>query len=252
MLASEKLEEIDNIKISDETLRIWLLEAGYWKKSRKSRQHRSWRERKEHFGEMILMDGSHHHWLEERGEKLVLMGYIDDATSKVYGQFYDYEGTLPALDSLKKYINKYGIPMQIYLDRHTTYRSPKKLTIKEELKGLRSQSQFERACEELGIELIHADSPQAKGRIERLFGVLQDRLIKEMRLARVSSKEQANKFLDSYLPKYINKFGVRAAKKGDFHIPVPNHINLDEILCIKKSAGLEMITPYRMKAIPTW
>ena len=162
LLASEKLEEIDSIKISDETLRLWLLDAGYWKKSRKSREHRKWRERKEHFGEMVLLDGSHHDWLEGRGEELVLMGYIDDATSKVYGQFYDHEGTLPALDSLKKYIKKYGIPMRIYLDKHTTYRSPKKLTIEEELKGLKAQSQFERACEELGIEVIHADSPQAK------------------------------------------------------------------------------------------
>ena len=238
LLASEKLEEIDSIKISDETLRLWLLDAGYWKKSRKSREHRKWRERKEHFGEMVLLDGSHHDWLEGRGEELVLMGYIDDATSKVYGQFYDHEGTLPALDSLKKYIKKYGIPMRIYLDKHTTYRSPKKLTIEEELKGLKAQSQFERACEELGIEVIHADSPQAKGRIERLFGVLQDRLIKEMRLAGVSNKEQANKFLDSYLPKYIKKFGIRAAEKGDFHMPMPDHINLEQILCIKKERRL--------------
>lgn len=238
LLASEKIEEIDSIKISDETLRLWLLDAGYWKKSRKSREHRKWRERKEHFGEMVLLDGSHHDWLEGRGEELVLVGYIDDATSKVYGQFYDHEGTLPALDSLKKYIKKYGIPMRIYLDKHTTYRSPKKLTIEEELKGLKAQSQFERACEELGIEVIHADSPQAKGRIERLFGVLQDRLIKEMRLAGVSDKEQANKFLDGYLPKYIKKFGIRAARKGDFHMPTPDHINLEQILCIKKERRL--------------
>jgi len=238
LLASEKLEEIDSIKISDETLRLWLLGAGHWKKSRRSREHRRRRERKGHFGEMVLMDGSHHDWLEGRGEELVLMGYIDDATSKVYGQFYDHEGTLPALDSLKRYIKRYGIPMRIYLDKHTTYRSPKKLTIEEELKGLKSQSQFERACEELGIEVIHADSPQAKGRIERLFGVLQDRLIKEMRLAAISNKEQANRFLDGYLPKYIKKFSIRAAREGDFHMPMPNCVDLEQILCIKKSAGL--------------
>jgi len=239
LLASEKIEEIEDINISDETLRLWLLDAGHWKRSRKSREHRRWRERKGHFGEMVLMDGSHHDWLEGRGEELVLMGYIDDATSKVYGQFYDHEGTLPALDSLKKYIKKYGIPMRIYIDKHTTYLSPKKLTIEEELKGLKkSQSQFERACEELGIEVIHADSPQAKGRIERLFGVLQDRLVKEMRLANIRSKEQANKFLDGYLPKYVKKFGIRAAEEGDFHMPIPNHVNLEQVLCIKKERQL--------------
>lgn len=238
LLASEKLAEINNIKISDETLRSWLLDVDYWKKSRKKKEHRKWRERKEHFGEMLLLDGSHHDWLEGRGEKLVLMGYIDDATSKVYGQFYDYEGTLPVLHSLKKYIKKYGIPIKIYLDKHTTYRSPKKLTIEEELKGLKAQSQFERACEELGIEVIHANSPQAKGRIERLFGVLQDRLVKEMRLAGISNKEQANKFLDTYFPEYIKKFSVSPAKKEDFHMLVPDYINLDQILCIKKERRL--------------
>lgn len=238
LLASEKLAEINNIKISDETLRNWLLDVDYWKKSRKKKEHRKWRERKEHFGEMLLLDGSHHDWLEGRGEELVLMGYIDDATGRVFGEFYDYEGTLPAMDSLKKYIKKYGIPVKIYLDKHTTYRSPKKLTLEEELKGLKAQSQFERACEELGIEVIHANSPQAKGRIERLFGVLQDRLVKEMRLAGTSNKEQANKFLDTYFPEYIKKFSVSPAKKEDFHMPVPDYINLDQILCIKKERRL--------------
>jgi hypothetical protein len=238
LLASEKLAEINNIQISDETLRNWLLGADYWKKSRKKGEHRKWRERKEHFGEMLLLDGSHHDWLEGRGEELVLMGYIDDATSRVYGRFYDYEGTLPVMDGLKKYIKKYGIPMKIYLDKHSTYRSPKKLTVEEELEGLKAQSQFERACEELGIKVIHANSPQAKGRIERLFGVLQDRLVKEMRLAGISNKEQANKFLDTYLLKYTKKFSVDPAKKEDFHMLVPEYINLEQILCIKKERRL--------------
>lgn len=238
LLASEKLEEINNIKISDETLRNWLISASLWEKSRKSRAHHKWRPRKEHFGQMLLIDGSHHDWLEGRGPKLVLMGYIDDATGTVFGRFYDYEGTLPAMDSLKKYIKKYGIPMKIYSDKHTTYRSNKKLTIEEELKGLEAKSQFERACCQLGIELIHANSPQAKGRVERLFGILQDRLIKEMRLANICNKEAANEFLKRYLPKYIKKFSVRAAKEEDLHMSVPKHINLEQILCIKEERTL--------------
>jgi hypothetical protein len=238
LLASEKLEEINSIKVSDETLRLWLLEAGHWEKSRKLRGHHKWRERKKHFGEMVLLDGSHHDWLEGRGEELVLMGYIDDATGKIFGEFYDYEGTLPVMDSSKKYIKKHGIPMKIYLDKHTTYRSNKKLTIEEELKGVKALSQFERASEELGIEVIHANSPQAKGRIERLFGTLQDRLIKEMRLAHISNKEQANRFLKSYIRKHNKKFSVKPVKEEDFHMSIPKHINLEQILCIKKERRL--------------
>ncbi len=182
-LACEKFSEIDDINISTESLRKWLIEAGIWKRRRKRTRHRQWRQRKECFGQMVQMDGSHHDWLEGRGPELVLMGYIDDATSNTFARFYDYEGTIPALDSFKRYIKKYGIPQSVYLDRHTTYKSTKKFTGEEELEGLaRAKSQFERALSELGVEVIHAYSPQAKGRIERLFGVLQDRLIKEMRL----------------------------------------------------------------------
>ena len=122
-LASEKLLERDRIEISDETLRKWLLEAGDWKKTRKARGHRHWRERKSHTGEMLQMDGSHHDWFEGRGPRCVLMGYIDDATGKVFARFYDYEGTVPAMDSFKRYIRKSGLPMKVapFL---RTYRKP--------------------------------------------------------------------------------------------------------------------------------
>ncbi|MDO9463827.1 MAG: hypothetical protein Q7J67_00760, partial [bacterium] len=120
LLASEKLLEIDKIKLSDETLRKWLIAEGEWKVSRKHKEHRAWRERRECFGEMVQMDGSHHDWLEGRGPELVLMGYIDDATNDVSAGFYDYEGTMPAMDSFKEYIEKNGIPNSIYLDKHTT------------------------------------------------------------------------------------------------------------------------------------
>ena len=108
LLASEKLEELDKIEVSDETLRKWLITAGQWQKGRKSREHRRWRERKNRLGEMVQMDGSHHDWLEGRGPWMVLMVYIDDATSRVYGRFYEYEGTIPAMDSFKRYARKYG------------------------------------------------------------------------------------------------------------------------------------------------
>ncbi len=233
-LASEKLLELDKTALSKETLRKWLMEVGLWKKKRKRSPHRRWRQRKECFGEMIQMDGSRHDWLEGRGPELTLMGYIDDATSNIFGRFYDYEGTMPAMDSFKRYVRKYGLPQSVYLDRLTTYKSPKKLTPEEELKGQsKSMSQFERALEELGVEMIYAYSPQAKGRIERLFGVLQDRLIKEMRLLGVKTKGQANDFLREYLPKYNKKFEVIAAHEADVHVKLPRYFKLDKYLCVK-------------------
>jgi len=117
-LAQEKLFERDGISISDETLRVWLIGTGQWKKKRKGRQHRQWRPRKDRYGEMIQVDGSHHDWLEGRGPACVFMGYIDDATGKVYGRFYEYEGTIPAMDSFRRYIRKHGIPMSLYMDTH--------------------------------------------------------------------------------------------------------------------------------------
>ncbi len=232
-LATEKLMELDGIKVSAETLRQWLLEVGLWQKRRKRSLHRRWRPRKDCFGQMVQMDGSHHDWLEGRGPELVLMGYIDDATNRVFGRFYDYEGTLPAMDSFKRYVRRYGLPQSVYLDKHSTYKSTKKLTIEEELAGLAPMSQFERALDELGVEVIHAHSPQAKGRIERLFGVLQDRLIKEMRLRGVTTKEEANEFLKEYLPKYNRKFKVCPANNTDVHVRLPRYFNLDTYLCVK-------------------
>lgn len=238
-LASEKLLELDGIGISDETLRRWLLDAGLWRKRRKGSAYRRWRERKECFGEMVQMDGSHHDWLEGRGPELVLMGYIDDATGNVYGRFYDYEGTMPAMDSFKGYARKYGLPRSVYLDRHTTYKSNGKLTPEEELKGMSEpRSQFERALEELGVEVIHALSPQAKGRVERLFGVLQDRLVKEMRLKGIKTKEEGNEFLKGYLPRYNQRFRVCPARDVDVHVKPPAYFDLDRHLCLKTERTL--------------
>ena len=237
-LASEKLFEINKIKISDETLRKWLIESGQWQKRRKVRKYRQWRERKYHFGEMIQMDGSHHKWFEERRPECVLMGYIDDATGRVYARFYEYEGTIPAMDSFKRYVKKQGIPHSVYLDKHTTYKSTAKPTIEEELRGEAPLSQFGRALKELGVDVIYANSPQAKGRIERLFNTFQDRLIKEMRIRGINSIKDANRFLETYLPPYNKRFGVAPVEKGDFHMPLPKNIDIDEILCIKTECRL--------------
>lgn len=232
-LASEKLYELEGIKISDETLRLWLIETGDWKKVRKVRTHRQWRERKPYFGNMVQMDGSHHDWFEGRCPECVLMGYIDDATGRVFARFYEYEGTIPAMDSFKRYIRKYGIPMSVYLDKHTTYKSPAKATIEDEINGTEPLSEFERAMKELGVDVIHADSPQAKGRIERQFRTLQDRLIKEMRLRGIKTIEEANKFLEEYLPIYNKKFSVKAKEEGNLHREIPKGMKLNRILCIK-------------------
>lgn len=232
-LASEKLLEVDGVRISRETLRRWLMEVGLWKRRRKRSSHRQWRPRKECFGQMVQIDGSHHDWLEGRGPVLVLMGYIDDATSNVFAMFYDYEGTMPAMDSFKRYARKYGLPQSVYLDRHTTYKSTKKLTEWEKFEGMEPLSQFERALDELGVEVIHAYSPQAKGRVERLFGTLQDRLVKDMRLRGIKTKEDANEFLCEFLPLFNKKFRVSPVNETNVHVKLPGYFNWDKYLCIK-------------------
>lgn len=236
---SEKLFEIDKIKINHETLRLWLIESGDWKKSRKSRAHREWRERKHCFGEMIQIDGSHHAWFEDRGPWSAYMGYIDDATSRVFGRFYGYEGTLPFMDSFKRYVRKNGIPLSVYIDKHSTYKSAAKPSIEDELSGIEPMSQVERALKELGVNVIHANSPQAKGRVERSFRTKQNRLIKEMRLKQINSIDEANKFLPEYFHKHNKKFAVEPIEKANMHRPVPKGLNLDKILCIKTERVLK-------------
>lgn len=237
-LAAEKLFEINKIKLNDETLRLWLIEANIPYKKRKARVHRKWRQRKACFGEMVQIDGSHHAWFEGRGPECVFIGYIDDATGKPFGRFHPYEGTLPAMDSFKRYIKKYGIPASIYLDKHTTYKSTKKPTIEDELNNTEPLSQFARAVNELGVNVIYADSPQAKGRIERLFNTFQDRMIKEMRLKGIKTIKEANKFLIAYLPAYAKRFSVKPANDTNLHRPIPKGINLDKILCVKTTRTL--------------
>jgi hypothetical protein len=168
----------------------------------------------------------------------------------VFGHFYEYEGIMPAMDSFRRYIKQYGIPQTVYLDKHSTYKSTKKHTIEDELNNQKSLTQFGRALKELGVELIYANSAPAKGRVERSFGTHQDRLIKEMRLEGIDNIEDANKFLHSYyIPKHNRKFAVIAKGKADLHRPIPKHLNLDRIFCIKNKACLrnDFTIQYRNK-----
>jgi Helix-turn-helix domain len=237
--AAEKLLKDHDMRLSDETLRLWFKDNEISYDGRKGRKHRQWRERKEHIGEMVQMDGSHHDWFEGRGPTCVLMAYIDDATGRSYARFYDYEGTYPAMESFWRYIEKYGIPQSVYFDRHSTYKSTAKPTIEEELSGKEPQSQFERALSELSVTAIHAGSPQAKGRIERSFRTFQDRLVKEMRLKGIKTTEEANRFLDrDYLTEHSEKFCVEPARAADLHRPNPGKRVLESILCIKTPRAL--------------
>jgi len=238
-LAGEKLRERHHLVVGRETLRRWLVAAGLWIGQRHAPRHHQWRERKACAGELVQVDGSHHDWLEGRGPWLVLMAYIDDATSRVFARFYDSEGTLPAMDSFARYARRYGLPQRVYVDRHTTYRSPGTRTVQDELAGrARPQSQFERALSELGVQVIPAYSPQAKGRVERLFGTLQDRLVKELRLAQSTTRETANQVLTGYLPGYNRRFSVPARHPTDVHRPAPPPAVLQRSLAIRQTHPL--------------
>jgi transposase len=231
-LACEQLLKNEKIEISDETLRLWLIENKLPYGKRKERPHRQWRERKKHFGEMLQMDGSHHDWLNGRGPKMVLMGYVDDATSRAFGKFYEYEGTMPALDGLIGYIKNSGIPCSVYLDKHRTYKGFEKMKWADELDGDTAESQFQKALRTLRIAVVHANSPQAKGRIERFFRTLQDRLVKEMDLLNISTLDEANRYLSTYLREHNRKFGVVPESDVDLHRPVGN-LCIEDFLCIK-------------------
>jgi transposase len=232
-LAAEKLAERHGLLVNAETLRTWLRAQGVDHFQRRQRPHRAWRARKAHVGELLQVDGSHHDWLEGRGPRGVLMAYIDDASSRVFARFYDYEGTIPAMDSFGRYVKRYGVPLAIYADKHTTYQSPAQPTVEEQLAGVAPTSQFGRALGELGVALIPAHSPQAKGRVERLFHTFQDRLIKELRVAGVRTMDAANQFLEAYLPQHNQRFTVPPAQTADLHRPRPSAPELDRVLCLK-------------------
>lgn len=222
-LAKEKLE------VDHETLRRWLLATGQRTVRRKRQRHRQWRERKPCFGAMVQLDGSHHDWFEGRRAKCVLMVMVDDATNRLWAQFFEAETTHASYDTLEGWARQQGLPQSLYVDRDSIYRCEGLGSIAEQLAGKAPQTQFERAMEQLGVELILANSPQAKGRVERMNGVLQDRLVKALRLAGISDLAAANEFLArTYLAEHNRKFEVKAASPADAHQGVPRR--LDEVL----------------------
>lgn len=217
--ATEKLLEINHITHDSKTIRTLMIEENLWKPKTKKKAsiHRIWRQRRSCYGEMIQFDGSYEHWLENRGNtgKLCLLAGIDDATGTlVKAQFAEHEGVFPVFSFWNEYIITYGKPRSIYLDKFSTYNINHKLA-KENYDTL---TQFERACETVHIEPIKANSPQAKGRVERLFHTLQDRLIKELRLKNISTIESANTFIEkTFIPKFNQRFSVEPKNTTNLH-----------------------------------
>lgn len=231
---TEFLAEHEKIPINRETLRRWLRSAGLKPKHKQSRKkYRSKRERKESFGTMLQIDASDHDWLQGRGPWITIVGGIDDATNYVWARFDVSENTWAYLKLFKNIIESNGVPLSIYSDRHTLLHCPKEPTIVEQIADVKRLTQFGRAMKELGITMIKAYSPQAKGRIERLWRTFQDRLIAEMQLQKISSLAQANLFLKGFLIRYNQKFTVPARGRDAVFTPSPTNHKLQRILCLK-------------------
>lgn len=215
LLVSEKLAELNHIDRSKSMVRSLMIAEGLWQPHAKKKElHRAWRERKASKGELIQYDGSYEHWFEDRGEKCCLLASIDDADSEVKAKFDNHEGIEPTFSYWQEYIERQGKPNAIYVDKFSTYSMNHKLA----QENPDTLTQFERAMTELNIGIIHAHSPQAKGRVERIFRTLQDRLIKELRLSNISTIKEANEFLvKDFLPKFNAMFMVEARSKTDLH-----------------------------------
>jgi transposase len=233
-LAAEYLAK-DKLAVPVQTLRRWLIEEGLWQVTRSRSVHRRWRARKECFGEMVQMDGSHHDWFEGRRPWAVLMVMIDDATSRSHVRFFEEETTAAAMTTFQGYVARNGLPRSLYVDRDSIYRVTRAASVDEALAGDRPLSQFGRAMRELEIEVICAHSPQAKGRVERRNGMLQDRLVKALRLAGITTLEEANRFLEEEEWRGIEaRFRVPPARKADVHRRVPPGVNLTLVLSFQE------------------
>ena len=231
--ACEKLAE-QGLRVSHDTLRRWLIEEGLWQGQRQREKHRHRRPRRACFGELVQMDTSIHDWLEGRGESMVLVAMIDDATGRIEAGFYSGETVEAHFDLLGRWLRKNGRPMALYTDRDSIFEPAGKHQPDPE-----GQTQFGRALEELGIERITAYSPQAKGRVERLFGTLQDRWVKELRLAKVTTMAQANALLRRKLiPEFNRRFSVAAARRQDAHRDLGAEHCLPRILCVQHQRSL--------------
>jgi len=227
-LACEKLVEL-GLHVSPDTLRRWLLAEGLWQRQRRRDTHRQRRPRRACFGELVQMDTSLHDWTEGRGETMVLITMIDDATSRILARFYPADTLEAHFDLLGRWLEKYGRPLALYTDRHGIFEAHKKG--RPDYSG---ETQFSRALGELDIRLIKARSPQAKGRVERSFGTAQDRWVKEMRLAKVKTLAQANAVLERLLPEHNRRFSVAPAERADAHRGVGKSHHLSAILSVQE------------------
>jgi len=227
-LAAEHLAREDGLRIDAETLRRWMLAEGLWSRQRQRKAYRQRRERRRHFGELVQMDGSFHDWLEERGPGGCLMNMTDDATSEVELRLGKEETIWAAVHTLRNWIEKHGVPQALYVDWKNLYkRAP---TQREQLRGEEPVTQFGRMCEKLGIAIIAAGSPQAKGRVERNHGTHQDRLIKKMRRKKIRTHEQANVYLQQdYLPEHNRRLRCAAAEAENYHRRAPSARELREV-----------------------
>jgi len=232
-LAAEYLAKDDGLEVAVETLRRWLSGVGLWEVHRPGVKHRSRRARKEHVGEMIQMDGSWHDWFEGRRAWATLMVMIDDATNRTYARFFEQETTEAAMGTFGRYARRYGLPQSLYVDRDSIYRPGREETVDDRLSGVEPVTQFGRAMQALKIRLILANSPQAKGRVERRNAVFQDRLVKALRLAGIDDLASANEFLEkSFLAELNRRFTFASAKASDLHRQAPPKSEMDRILAI--------------------
>jgi transposase len=231
LLASEHLAEDHGLVVDHETLRRWLVSAGLWETRRRRESHRAARERRPRRGDLVQIDGSEHDWFEGRGERAVLMVMIDDATNRTLARFYTAEDTAAAYDIFDRYVCQYGLPTALYPDRDSIYVCTREASREEELANVGPETQFRRAMRELGVEVIPAYSPQAKGRVERRHGLFQDRLVKEMRLLGIRTLEAANAYLDGTFLALVNtRYTVTARDPANGHQARPSAATLALVL----------------------
>jgi hypothetical protein len=244
-LVSEHLFEDEEIDLPVSTLTDWMRSEGLWSRRRKRKPHRRRRERKAHFGELVQLDGSFHDWLEGRGPVGCMMTMTDDATGTMMARLGAQETFWDAVSLLKAWITKYGVPRAIYTDWKTVYHSP--------ASGASiTSTQFGRICLRLGIDLIAASSPQAKGRVERSHGTNQDRLIKKLRLRNISTHEAANTYLEStYLPAHNARFARRPASSTDYHLPLLKSLDTTDTWCHEETRRLSLdgVISYRSRLL---
>lgn len=237
-LAAEKLAE-QGVAVDHETLRRWLLQEGKLQRRRRRSQHREQRPRKEHFGELVQMDGSHHHWFGQEQPRCCLMSLVDDATGRSMTLLAEEETTEAAMRLLQQWIERYGVPRALYTDRKTVYVTERAPTLEEQLANQEPLTAFGHSCSKLDIRIIPARSPQAKGRVERKHGVYQDRLVHELRLRGITSIEEANRLLTEEFDEQLNQKFARVARSShDFHRPLLKGIDLRDVFCLEETRVL--------------